>query len=118
MNEYCERFAVAVTELKARGFARRNKEIASSIGVHDSVMSMIIHGTRSPNTDIMLRLCDKYPISIDWLRTGKGEMMPETMSSLRKKIAELEEEVRRLTMDNCRLRRVSGLMEKIKPPKG
>ena len=95
MNELSERLSLAVDFLKRNGYAGNNAEIARTIHVIESTISMVLNGTRKPNWDLLLDLCDNYPINFWWLRTGKGSIVKEDRElHLLKRIADLEEELR------------------------
>ena len=95
MNELSERLSLAVDFLKRNGYAGNNAEIARTIHVIESTFSMVLNGTRKPNWDLLLDLCDNYPINFWWLRTGKGSIVKEDRElHLLKRIADLEEELR------------------------
>lgn len=97
MNELSERLSLAVDFLKRNGYAGSNSEIARTIHVIDSTFSMVLNGTRTPNWDLLLDLCDNYPINFWWLRTGKGSMVKEYKeAALLRRIEELEQEIARL----------------------
>lgn len=97
MNELSERLRLAVDFLKRNGYAGNNAEIARTVHVIESTFSMVLNGTRTPNWDLLLDLCDNYPINFWWLRTGKGSIVKEDREALLlKRIAELEEELRQL----------------------
>ncbi len=97
MNELSERLRLAVDFLKRNGYAGSNADIARAIHVIDSTFSMVLNGTRTPNWDLLLDLCDNYPINFWWLRTGKGSIVRgDREIQLLKRIAELEEELRKL----------------------
>ena len=97
MNELSERLRLAVDFLKRNGYAGSNADIARAIHVIDSTFSMVLNGTRTPNWDLLLDLCDNYPINFWWLRTGKGSIVRgDRENQLLKRIAELEEELRKL----------------------
>ena len=97
MNELSERLRLAVDFLKRNGYAGSNADIARAIHVIDSTFSMVLNGTRTPNWDLLLDLCDNYPINFWWVRTGKGSIVRgDREIQLLKRIAELEEELRQL----------------------
>ena len=62
-----------------------------------SSLCMSMNGTRVPTWELLLDLCDAYPINFAWVRTGAGDMIKEDReAALLKRIAELEAELRRL----------------------
>lgn len=91
MNELSQRLRQAVDFLKKNGYAGSDAEVAARIGVLKSTFSMATHGSRVPTWDMLLDLCDAYPIDFWWLRTGKGSMIKsERELVLLKRIEELE----------------------------
>jgi len=93
MNELSERLSLAVEFLKRNGYAGADADIARKIGVVSSTFCMVLNGTRVPGWGLLLDLCDNYPISFRWLRTGKGSMVKDdTELSLLRRIEELERE--------------------------
>ena len=84
----------AVVFLKKNGYAKTDSEIARKIGVLKSTFCMMLKGTRNPTWDLLLRFCDIYPISFQWLRTGEGPMIKgEREAVLLRRIEELENEL-------------------------
>jgi transcriptional regulator with XRE-family HTH domain len=75
MNEYNERFGIAVAYIKYKGIAKSQGEIAQRCGILPSMLSMVLKGDRHPSIDLMRRLCENYPIDLMWLCTGDGEMI-------------------------------------------
>lgn len=100
MSELSERLRKAVEFLRRSGKIRTDKELAEVLRVTQPALSMAQTGRREPTWDLLLTLCDLYPISFDWLRKGEGDMIKDNMSScylrrieeLEKKIEELEAE--------------------------
>lgn len=97
-NEQAERLAAAIQFLIDNKQAKSSSEIAKTIGVTPSTISMALTGSRKPTTDLMLSLCDHYPINFWWLRSGAGRMIrtEDEIPALLRKIEELQEEVYRL----------------------
>lgn len=96
-NELSDRLKKAVEFLRRNGFAESNADIARKIHVRESTFCMVMNGTRVPRWDLLLDLCDNYPISLRWLRTGEGSMVKEEREiALLRRIEELEKEVERL----------------------
>ena len=97
MNELCERLDKALDFILRNGYAKNYVEVARRLGVPYSTLSMTKTGKRVPTWGMLLDLCDIYPIDFRWLRTGKGSIVGEPREIfLLKRIAELEEELRRL----------------------
>ena len=97
MNELSERLRTAVDFLKKNGYARSDSSVAGRLGVPKSSLCMSMSGTRVPTWELLLDLCDAYPINFAWVRTGAGNMIKEDReAALLKRIAELEAELRRL----------------------
>ena len=52
--------------------------------------------TRGPSWGTLLKLCDVYPVSFWWLRSGEGEMVQndsKRVPALVRKIARLEKKI-------------------------
>ena len=97
MNELSERLREAVDFLRKNGYAKNASAIARRIGVTKSTMSMAMNGSRVPTWDMLLDLCDEYPVNFWWLRTGKGDIVKdEAEVRLLKRIRDLEDEIVRL----------------------
>jgi len=90
MSARSERLEQAVRFLIKNGHAKSQLEIAKRIGTSPSALNMAVHGVREPGSDLMLNLCDNYPINFWWLRSGTGDMVEDKQATLRKRIAELE----------------------------
>lgn len=94
MNEISQRLRRAVEFLRGSGYARTDSDVAERLGVTNSTLSMTTTGTRTPTWDLLLRFCDIYPISFQWLRTGEGPMIKgEREAVLLRRIEELEKEL-------------------------
>jgi len=90
MSSRSERLAQALDFLQQYGYATSQRQIARTIGVQPTTLNMAAHGQREPNTDMLLRLCDYYPVNFQWLRSGTGEMVDERIAVLCKRISKLE----------------------------
>ena len=97
MNELSERLRTAIEFVKRNGYANNDVEIARSMGLSASALNMAKWG-RTPSWDLLLRFCDLYPISFEWIRRGTGSMVKtdrermllERIEQLEKTIAELK----------------------------
>jgi DNA-binding XRE family transcriptional regulator len=97
MNELSERFRQAVDFVKKNKYAKNDVDVAKKLGVTKSTLGMAASGSRTPNWDLLLDLCDIYPINFWWLRTGKGSMVREDReAALLRRIEELENELENL----------------------
>ena len=47
--------------------SRNDTAIAGLLGVSKQTISMWRHGTRSPKKSVLLRICEVYDVSIEWL---------------------------------------------------
>ena len=75
MCELSSRLKEAVEFIIKNGYAKNRVEISKKLGVTSSTLSMATNGFRDPTVDLMAKLCDIYPISLDWLRKGEGSMV-------------------------------------------
>ena len=50
------------------------KQFADSINILATIVSDIESGKREPSKDVLIKLKEKWGVSIDWLLTGEGEM--------------------------------------------
>lgn len=98
MNELSQRLQQAVAFLKEHGYARFDNDIARKVGVTYSTMNMAVTGFRTPTWDLLLKFCDNYPISFDWIRTGVGSMIKggDREYDLLRRIEALESRIREL----------------------
>ena len=59
-------FALAVAQLRhSRGLSQR--EVAAGLGVSQALLSHYENGTREPGLDFVVRICDYYGVSADFL---------------------------------------------------
>ena len=97
MNELSHRLQLALDFLKKNGFAKTDREIAERLGVQVTGLNMAKNGDRVPTWDLLLKLCDHYPINFWWLRSGDGSMIKEDKTiALLKRIEELEKKIAEL----------------------
>lgn len=83
--------------MKKNGYAKNDSAIASRLGIARSSFSMNASGKRPPTLELLLGLCDAYPINFKWLRTGAGDMVKEDRELfLLKRIEELERKLEQL----------------------
>lgn len=45
----------------------KQKELAERIGVNEVTLSRYVKGTRTPNADVIIRMCKELNVSADWL---------------------------------------------------
>ena len=97
MNELSERLARALDFLKRNGYAKSDIEIAKKVGCTAPSLNMAKMGVRTPTWDLLLNLCDHYPINFWWLRSGEGSMIKDGHElALLQKIEQLENRIREL----------------------
>ena len=97
INSLSQRLQRAIYFIKKNGYAKSESEIARTIGVTPSFLNMSKSGSRTPPWDMLLKLCDHYPINFAWLRTGEGSIVKEQRElMLLKRIEELEWEIAEL----------------------
>ena len=97
MNDISERLAQAIEFIKRNGYAKNRVEISKKLGVTSSTLSMATNGFRDPTVDLMVKLCDNYPINLDWLRKGEGSMIKGARElELLRRIDELENRIKEL----------------------
>lgn len=53
-----------------------NKQLAIEIGVSQSQLSHMIHNERIPYIDILIKMADRFNVSIDWL-VGRDDFLEE-----------------------------------------
>lgn len=51
--------------IRERNISQR--EFAKKLGVRDSIVSMWIWGTREPRVATVIRICETFDVSADWL---------------------------------------------------
>ena len=54
------------------------KEVATALGVSHSTLSRIENGELLPTTTQLMKLQEKYGVSVDWILFGKGPILPLT----------------------------------------
>lgn len=96
-NVLSQRFREAIDFLKRNGSFKTDGELAGIMKVAMATISMATTGMRPPSWELLLKFCDLYPISFDWLRTGRGKMVKGDYElSLLKRIEELERKIKAL----------------------
>ena len=97
MNEISNRLKDVVTFLMKNGYAKSDAELARKLGYPRSTFCMSVNGTRVPTWELLLKICDQFPINFWWLRSGEGSMIREDKTAgLLMRIAELEKRVKEL----------------------
>ena len=89
-NKLSARFNACVILILNKGLAKNKAEIARRLGVTQSTLSMAMSGEREPTWDLLLSLCDHYPINFWWLRSGQGPTWTPQTEVLLARIEELE----------------------------
>lgn len=56
-----------------RGFDVTQDEFAKKLGISQSQLSKYERGTVAPPADVLLRIKERFRVSIDWLLTGDAE---------------------------------------------
>ena len=100
----CERLKIAVQFIRKSGMARSYSAICRKAGLSIPSLNMSVMGHREPSLELILRLCDSYPINQKWLRTGEGPMIvPDIIPQIEKlyeRIEKLERENELLKQSN------------------
>lgn len=97
MNELSQRLQQAVRFLRNNGYAKSDSEISRKLGVSASWLNMAVNGSRIPSLELLVSISDAYPVSFEWLRTGRGSMVKEERElMLLRRIEELEKEIAEL----------------------
>jgi len=55
---------------QVRGFDLSQEQFASALGVSQSQLSKYERGLISPPAEVLLRIKEKFKVSVDWLLTG------------------------------------------------
>lgn len=55
-----------------RGFDLTQVEFANQLGISQGQLSKYERGLAHPAAEVLIRLKERFEISIDWLLTGKG----------------------------------------------
>lgn len=67
---------------------RNDTAIAAELGVSKQTVSMWRHGTRSPKKTVLLRICEVYHVSLEWLmgfdvdKSGNGKALPIVIKNM------------------------------------
>lgn len=97
----CERLKTAVQFLVESGSARSYSEICRKAGISIPSLNMSVMGHRDPSVEMLVRLCDGYPISLRWLRKGEGFMIVQDRTTeLLQKIEQLNNIIDELKREN------------------
>ena len=92
-SEVSERLDQSIEFLIDNKIITTRLELARRLRVTASTLSMATTGRRTPALKLLLDYCEMYPVSLDWLRTGRGEMIRQDRTSdLLRKIDSLEKE--------------------------
>lgn len=87
-----ERFILVIEELKRHGFIRNYSEIPKKIGRSGSLLTDIRKKKQKISTDILNSLKKFYPINVNYILFGKGEMLLES-TSVEEKMKQMQEEI-------------------------
>lgn len=85
-------FATALSQLRrARGLNQR--ETASGLGISQALLSHYENGAREPGLDFVVRACDYYGVSADYM-LGRTEVPDGGGGRLAAEVKELAEQLR------------------------
>ncbi|MFV0327676.1 MAG: helix-turn-helix domain-containing protein [Bacteroides xylanisolvens] len=89
--------------------SKSENEFAKAIGMNQKTLNQQLKGDRSLSLDTILKIISSFDhINVDWLMTGKGDMLKDTNTD----IENLKEELAMLKGENRVLREQIGLGEK------
>lgn len=89
--------------------SKSENEFAKAIGMNQKTLNQQLKGDRSLSLDTILKIISSFDhINVDWLMTGKGDMLKDVNTD----IENLKEELAMLKGENRVLREQIGLGEK------
>lgn len=88
-----ERFKISVEYLISEKIAKSKSEIATAMGIKPNTFSEILNKRMSIGVQMIEPFCVKFGISVDWLVTGRGEMLRKDNTTI---TANSDENVSRL----------------------
>ena len=89
--------------------SKSENEFAKAIGMNQKTLNQQLKGDRSLSLDTILKIISSFDhINIEWLMTGKGDMLKDANTD----IENLKEELAMLKGENRVLREQIGLGEK------
>lgn len=89
--------------------SKSENEFAKAIGMNQKTLNQQLKGDRSLSLDTILKIISSFDhINVDWLMTGKGDMLKDANTD----IENLKEELAMLKGENRVLREQIGLGEK------
>ena len=83
----------------------KQKDLAKKIGVTEISMSRYIHGTRKPKYDVVLKICEVFGCSVDYLlSTGEGDKRSKKKIETNAEVEHMElfkDELKQAIMHHC-----------------
>jgi len=99
------RFVEVYNHLKSIGAVSNKGDFAELVGTHANVMSGMITGERNVTLEMICQIVEQYPINLEFIFFGKGEIMVDAkvtndsrITALEKKVSELSSAVKTLTL--------------------
>ncbi len=99
------RFVDVYNHLKSIGAVKGKGDFAELIGTHANVMSGMLTGDRNVTLEMICQIVESYPVNLDYIFFGKGEIMIDAkvsnesrISGLEKKVSELSSALHTLTL--------------------
>ncbi len=80
-----DRFILAVELLVNNKFVQSKKEISESLELKGSKLSEILSSRMHATTEVLANFCVMYEINIDWIFTGRGNMLKSESEVFEKK---------------------------------
>lgn len=80
-NSINERFNKVFEYLKTNKIVRNQVEFCQKVDVYSSDMSKYLNGKKDISKKLLEKIADSFPISLDWLLTGEGEMLVSSQGS-------------------------------------
>lgn len=74
-GEISNRFIESLAYLKEKGIVKSNAAVARSLNISTSLITEVSKGRTNIKSDKLLKYSQIYHINIDWLKTGKGNII-------------------------------------------
>jgi len=90
-----------IEQLKKYLNIRSNNELATKVGITRQTLDKVTNGdTKDPRSSFFIRFSEAFGVSLEWMITGKGNMMSEVSESdCQKQVNKLEKELHEIELE-------------------